>query len=154
MLSILGELSRSRGIGIDISSSAIKIAYTNAKKLKLTNRSKFKVSDINKFNLGKYDLIMSNPPYIPKREIRNLSWDIANYEPHTALNGGIDGLDLIKKIIYKSTVLLKKNGLLAIEIGNRQYLKASYILKRYGFKEVSREYDYNRNVRCIISTKL
>ena len=63
---------------------------------------------------------MSNPPYIPSREIRSLSKDIIKYEPLTALNGGYDGLDLVRKVIYKSKDLLKKNGLLAIEIGNGQ----------------------------------
>ena len=99
-------------------------------------------------------LIVSNPPYIPSKDINNLSKDIRNYEPMLALNGGLDGLDLIKKVIYKSAILLKKNGLLAIEIGNQQYLKVSSLLKFHSFREKSREYDYNRNVRCIISTKI
>jgi len=153
LLSILKELSNSRGIGLDISKEAIKIAKVNCKKLNLSNRSKFKVFDIIKFNIGKYDLIISNPPYIPSRDIRNLSPDITNYEPVTALNGGHDGLDLIKKVIYKSNVLLKKNGLLAIEIGNGQYLKVSNLLVQHSYRELNKEYDNNRNVRCIISTK-
>ena len=153
LLSILGELNNSRGIGIDISSKAIQVAIRNSERFNLINRSKFKVFDINKFHLGKYDLIVSNPPYIPSKDIKNLSKDIRNHEPIIALNGGLDGLDLIKKVIYKSTSLLKKKGLLAIEIGNQQYLKVSNLLKFHGFKEKSREYDFNRNVRCIISTK-
>ena len=112
------------------------------------------IVDISKFNLGKYDLIVSNPPYIPTREMRNLSKDITNYEPMIALNGGKDGLDLIKKVIYKSNYLLKKNGMLAIEIGNNQYRRVSYVLRRQGFKEIGKECDYDRNVRCIISTKM
>ena len=108
LLSILKELNFSRGIGIDISRKAIEIAKINCKKLNLLNRSKFKVFDINRFNEGKYDLIVSNPPYILSKEIRNLSKDIINYEPRIALDGGKDGLDLIKKVIYKSNYLLKK----------------------------------------------
>jgi len=154
LLSILKELNFSRGIGIDISRKAIEIAKINCKKLNLLNRSKFKVFDINRFNEGKYDLIVSNPPYILSKEIRNLSKDIINYEPRIALDGGKDGLDLIKKVIYKSNYLLKKNGMLAIEIGNNQYRRVSYILRRQGFKEISKECDYDRNVRCIISTKM
>ena len=87
-------------------------------------------------------------------DIKNLSKDIANYEPINALDGGIDGLDIIKKVIYKSNKVIKKGGLLAIEIGNKQYLKVSNILAKEGFKEISKEYDYNSNVRCIISTKV
>ena len=154
LLAILKELQFSRGIGIDISAKAIKIAKENSKNLNLLNRSKFKTFDINSFNVGKYDLIVSNPPYIPFKEIRNLTKDIINFEPIVALNGGKDGLDLIKKVIYKSTKLLKKGGMLAIEIGNKQYPKVSNLLNQRGFKEMSKLYDYNRNVRCIISTKV
>jgi len=154
LLAILKELQFSRGIGIDISAKAIKIAKENSKNLNLLNRSKFKTFDINSFNVGKYDLIVSNPPYVPFKEIRNLTKDIINFEPIVALNGGKDGLDLIKKVIYKSTKLLKKGGLLALEIGNKQYPKVSDLLNQLGFKEMSKLYDYNRNVRCIISTKV
>jgi len=154
LLSILKELNFARGIGIDSSSKAIKTAEENSKNLKLSYRSKFKVANLEKFNLGKYDLIVSNPPYIPSRDIKNLSKDITSYEPLTALNGGSDGLDLIKKVIYKSNHLLKKHGLLAIEIGFNQYHKVSGILRRSGFREIAKECDYNRNVRCIISTRV
>ena len=154
LLSILKELDFSRGVGIDISTKAIKTAQINSKNLNLFHQSKFKVFDISKFNVGKYDLIVSNPPYIPSKDIKNLSKDIINYEPLVALNGGLDGLDLIRKVIYKSNRLLKRNGLLAIEIGFNQYLKVSSLLKQYGFREMSRQCDYNHNVRCIISTKV
>ena len=100
-----------------------------------------------------HDLIVSNPPYIPSKDIKNLSKDINSYEPRDALDGGPDGLDLIKKVIYKSSLLLKKKGLFALEIGFNQYKRVSNILKYYKFKEISKEYDFNCNVRCIISTK-
>ena len=154
LLSILKELNFSRGIGIDISAKAIQMAKVNSKNLNLFCRSKFKVIDLNKFYIGKYDLIVSNPPYIPSRDIKNLSKDITNYEPLTALNGGSDGLDLIKKVIYKSNHLLKREGLLALEIGHSQYQRVSYILRSNGYREMSKEYDFNRNVRCIIGTKV
>ena len=154
LLSILKELDFSRGVGIDISTKAIKTAQINSKNLNLFHQSKFKVFDISKFNVGKYDLIVSNPPYIPSKDIKNLSKDIINYEPLVALNGGLDGLDLIRKVIYKSNGLLKRNGVLAIEIGFNQYLKVSSLLKQYGLREMSRECDHNHNVRCIISTKV
>jgi release factor glutamine methyltransferase len=154
LLSILKELKFSRGTGIDISNSAIKIAIKNARKFNLSNRSKFEVCDIDKFNFGKYDLIVSNPPYIPSKEIKELSKDIRSHEPEIAINGGKDGLDLIKKVIYKSSVLLKRNGLFAIEIGTNQYLRVSTVMNKYGFRLIGKEFDYNNNVRCIISTKV
>ncbi len=154
LLSILKELKYSRGTGIDISAKAIKTAKSNAIKLNLFNSTKFKVCDLNKFNIGKYDLIVSNPPYIALKDLKNLSKDIINFEPLVALKGGVEGLDLIKKVIYKSNNLLKRNGLLAIEIGHHQYRKTVDILNKQGFKELSREYDCNENIRCIISTKV
>ena len=77
-----------------------------------------------------------------------------NHEPLNALRGGVDGLDLIKKVIYKSNFLLKREGLLALEIGFNQYRKVSNELKYNGYRELSTEYDFNQNVRCIISTKV
>ena len=154
LLSILKELVHSRGVGIDVSAKAIKTAQFNSCNLNLLHRSKFKVFDVGKFNIGKYDLIISNPPYIPSKDIKNLSKDIINYEPLVALNGGVNGLDLIKKVIYRSNSLLKKNGLLVIEIGTNQYLKVSSLLRQRGFREKSRQCDYSHNVRCIISTKV
>ena len=153
LLSLLKELNLSRGIGIDISSTAVKTAKLNSKKLNLFYRSKFKVVGIDDFNVGKYDLIVSNPPYIALKDMKNLSKDILNYEPLIALKGGLDGLDLIKKVIYKSKHLLKANGLLGIEVGTNQYLKVLNILKKNGFRELHKEYDCNSNVRCTINTK-
>jgi len=154
LLSILKELPLARGTGIDISPEAIKIAKLNAANLKLKNKSKFKINDLDKYNEGNYDLIVSNPPYILSRDLKNLSKDIINYEPIIALDGGLDGLDLIKKVIYKSKILLKRNGLLGLEIGYNQYNKVSSILKFNKFRIIKKEHDYKRNVRCIISTKV
>ena len=154
LLSILKELKFSTGTGIDISKKTLKVAIKNSKKLNLQNRAKFKVFSINDFCFGKYDLVVSNPPYIISRDLKSLSKDIVQYEPLIALNGGHDGLDLIREVIYKSKVLLKKNGLLAIEIGNQQYRKVSVILRKNGFREIHKEHDNRRNIRCIMSTKL
>jgi release factor glutamine methyltransferase len=153
LLSLLKELNHSYGTGIDISKKAIEIAKKNAKNLELNNRSKFRVFDLEKFNIGKYDLIVSNPPYIPTKNINKLSLDIINHEPKNALDGGLDGLDFFKKVIYMSNNLLKLRGLLALEIGFNQHLKVSRLLKLYKFREIHKEYDFKQNVRCIISTK-
>ena len=130
-----------------------KICKKNGVKFNLQNRLKFfNKSFINIFN-QKFDLIVSNPPYIMRKDIKNLSDDIKRYEPRIALDGGNDGLDLIKKVIYKSKVILKINGTLALEIGNGQIKKVSKILTNNNFRTKNVIKDYKNNVRCIIANK-
>jgi len=152
LLSILGELKNSKGIGIDISSKAIKIANENSKKHKLTQRTKFYRRSLSEIYQNKFDLIVSNPPYIMRKDIKNLNEDIKKFEPKLALDGGNDGLDVIKKVIYKSKSILKIKGMLALEIGNEQFKKVSEILKRNKFKTRYLVKDYRENIRCILST--
>ena len=152
ILSILSELKKSRAIGIDISSKAIQIAKQNSIKHELTKNAKFFRKSLNQIYGYKFDLIVSNPPYIRKIDLKNLDDDIKKHEPRSALDGGNDGLDVIKKVIYKSKSILKINGLLALEIGNEQYKEVSKILKRNKFKIKFLICDYQENVRCVIST--
>ena len=152
LLSLLYELKNSKGIGIDISKNALKVAYQNAKYLKLNNRAKFFVKCLSKIYNYKFDLVVSNPPYISKGDFKNLDEDIKKFEPKVALDGGNDGLDVIKKVIYKSKSILKIKGTLAIEIGNEQFNKVSIILKRNKFRIKHIIRDYKENIRCIIST--
>ena len=152
LLSILSELKNSKGIGIDISSKAIKIAYANAKNHELTERTKFYNRSLSEIHNNKFDLIVSNPPYIMSKDIKNLNADIKKFEPKIALDGGNDGLDVIKKVIYKSKDILKVKGMLALEIGNEQFKKVSKILKSNRFKTRYLVKDYRENIRCILST--
>jgi len=152
LLSILSELKNSKGIGIDISSKAIKIANANSKKHKLTQRTKFYKRSLNEICHNKFDLIVSNPPYIMRKDIKNLNEDIKKFEPKLALDGGNDGLDVIKKVIYKSKNILKIKGMLALEIGNEQFKKVSKILRSNKFKTRYLVKDYQENIRCILST--
>lgn len=152
IISLLSELNGAKGVGIDISKKAILIAKKNAEKLKILDRLELLNKSLdNNFN-KKFDLIVSNPPYIKSNEIKNLSEDIKKYEPIIALDGGKDGLDLIKKIIYKTKYILKVKGMLALEIGNEQFRKVSKILKSNKFKTRCLIKDYRENVRCILST--
>ncbi len=152
LLSILSELKNSKGIGIDISQKAIQIASQNSRKHKLTRRTKFYRKSFTEIFNNKFDLIVSNPPYIRKKDIKNLDDDIKKFEPKLALDGGNDGLDVIKKIIYKSGSILKIKGMLALEIGNEQFKKVSEILRSNKFKTKYLVRDYRRNIRCILST--
>ena len=123
LLSILKERKNFYGTGIDISKNCINISKINAINLKLTSRLKLYKSDVDKFNLGKYDLIVSNPPYIKTCKIKYLEKDVAKFEPKLALDGGFDGLSEIRKVIKKSSELIKKNGKFILEIGFDQKKK-------------------------------
>ena len=152
LISLLCELTNSSGVGIDISKKALEVAKKNAKKHEIFNNIKFFNRSLDsKFN-HKFDLIVSNPPYIESNQIKNLMEDIKQFEPRIALDGGNDGLDLIKKVIYKTEYLLKEKGMLALEIGNEQFKKVSKILIKKKFKIEHIIKDYKDNIRCIIST--
>tara|TARA_B100001741_G_C16524041_1_gene586171 strand:+ start:190 stop:1032 length:843 start_codon:yes stop_codon:yes gene_type:complete len=154
LLSILGERKNFFGVGIDISKKAVNVARFNAKIHHLENRTKFYKSDVDKFLLGKYDLIISNPPYIKKQDFKYLERDVVGYEPKLALDGGQDGYSKITKVISRASVLLKKNGKFILEIGFDQKNKVINILKSNKFYINKALKDYAKNDRCIISTKL
>ena len=154
IISLLSELQNSYGVGVDVSKKAIEVASMNANKLIPNRRIKFfKKSFLNIFD-SKFDLIVSNPPYIKRRDIKNLNEDIKRFEPKIALDGGNDGLDVIKKVIYKTSEILKINGKLALEIGNEQYKKVSKLLIDKNLRIEHIITDYNKNIRCLISTLL
>ncbi len=151
ILSLLSELKRSKGTGIDISLGALQIAKKNAKKLNILSNVKFQKKSINSFFSQKFDLVVSNPPYIRSRDLKNLEDDIKLHEPKIALDGGNDGLDLIKKVIYKAKEILKANGRLALEISNEQVLQVSKILEKNNFRIEYFVNDYKDNIRSLIS---
>jgi release factor glutamine methyltransferase len=151
LLSILSELKKAKGIGIDVSKKAIDVAKKNSINFNLKDRAKFIVKPFNKIYGYKFDLIVSNPPYIKSIDIKNLKEDVRKFEPKLALDGGKEGLDVIKKVIYKSKTILKKDGLLALEIGFKQHYKVSQILKEQGFREKLLVKDYLNNIRCVFA---
>ena len=152
ILSLLCNLEKSVGLGVDVSNKAILIANKNAKRHELSNRVKFLNKSFESIFSKKFDLIVSNPPYIERKNIKNLSEDIKRFEPIMALDGGNDGLDLIKKVIYKSKRILKINGTLALEIGDEQIKKVSKILVDNNFRIIHVTKDYKNNVRCVFAS--
>ena len=154
LLSILKERKNFYGTGIDISRNSLDICKMNAKKLLLERRVKFFKSDVDKFAIGKYDLIVSNPPYIKTSNLKYLESDVIKFEPKLALDGGLDGLSVIRKVIKKSSELLKKNGKFILEIGFDQKNKVIKLLNNKGFYINSTVKDLANNDRCIISTKI
>ena len=154
LISILKERSNFYGTGIDISKKSINVSKFNAKQLNLTNRVKFFHSSVDNFNNGKYDMIVSNPPYIEQLSLKYLEKDVVNFEPKLALSGGFDGFSKIRKVINKASILIKKNGKFILEIGFNQKNKVIKILKEEGFYVNKAIKDYGNNDRCIISTKI
>ena len=154
LLSILKERKNFYGTGVDISKKCLNICKINAVNLKVISRLKLYKSNVDKFNFGKYDLIVSNPPYIKTSRIKYLEKDIAEFEPRLALDGGIDGLSEIRKVIKKSSELIKKNGKFILEIGFDQKNEVINLLIKEGFYINSILKDIARNDRCIICTKI
>ena len=153
LISILKERKDFLATGIDISDDALRICKINAYKLGVKNRVKLFKSDIDKFSIGKYDLIISNPPYIKNLDLKYLEKDVINFEPKLALNGGLDGITKIRKVINKSAELIKKNGKLILEIAFNQKEKVRQLLKNNGFYVNMVIKDFAKNDRCIVSTK-
>tara|TARA_B100000575_G_scaffold202783_1_gene164405 strand:+ start:334 stop:1173 length:840 start_codon:yes stop_codon:yes gene_type:complete len=153
LMSILKEKKNFTGTGIDISNKSLQISKVNGHKLGINNRLKLFKSNIDNFNTGKYDLIVSNPPYIKKNNLKCLEKDIG-FEPKQALDGGLDGLLEIRRVINKSSELIKRNGHLVIEIGFDQKVKVKKLLRDKGFYIKKIVKDLSNNDRCIVSIKI
>ena len=154
IISLLKNRPFCYGTAIDICRKALKIAKSNAKMHHLENKIKFINNDIDKFNHYKYDFIVSNPPYIKKFELKRLSSNVRLFEPKVALEAGVDGFREIKKIIFKSKKLLKRNGKLILEIGYKQKDFSIYFLKKNGFYLNKVCSDISSIPRVLISTKI
>ena len=154
LISILKDKKNFYGTGIDISKKSLDTCKINGKNLGVINRLKLFKSDIDNFHFRKYDLIISNPPYIKKNKLKYLEKDVIGFEPKQALDGGIDGLSEISKVIERSSELIKKNGFLILEIGFDQKWKVKKMLENKGFyiKKIVR--DLSNNDRCIVSMKI
>ena len=154
LLSILKERKDFRATGVDISNHALKVCKINAYKLGVKNRVRLIKSDIDKFSNGKYDLIISNPPYIKNFDLKYLEKDVIKFEPKLALDGGLDGISEIRKIIKKSSELIKNGGKLVLEIAYNQKEEVKLLLKKNSFYINLVVKDLAKNDRCIISTKI
>ena len=154
IVSILKERKNCYGTGIDISQKCLNISKINAHNLKISSRLKLYKSDVDKFNLGKYDLIISNPPYIKNSNLKYLERDVVEFEPKLALDGGIDGLSEIRKIVRKSSELIKKNGKLILEIAFDQKKEVMKLLRNKDFYINNVLKDFANKDRCVISTKI
>ncbi|KJZ89398.1 hypothetical protein ClosIBUN22A_CONTIG26g00433, partial [Clostridium sp. IBUN22A] len=130
-----------------------KVTLINIEKHNLQERVSFSKSDLLDVSIKaskKYDIIVSNPPYIEEEEIEKLMDDVQKYEPHTALSGGIDGLDFYKKIVNQSIEVLNENGILAFEIGYNQGKAVKSLMEENNFKDVRVIKDFASLDRIVI----
>lgn len=128
-VTILHELKTTNAVAVDVSEKALAIARLNAEKYKVSERLELVKSDVyENLNGEKFDLIVSNPPYISVEEMKTLQLEVRRYEPATALTDGADGLSIIEKIIRDAPRFLKENGFLLLEIG---YLQANEVVKMF-----------------------
>jgi release factor glutamine methyltransferase len=155
LISLLKELVKAKGIGVDKSTKAIAIAKKNSISQQVDNRASFKNVNLEEIKFDKkFDLIVSNPPYLPDVSLKNLNLDIKLYEPKIALQGGVQGVDFLCKIINLASKILKINGLLALEIGDNQFHILATYLKKNRFKVLDKYILINKQVRCLLATKL
>ena len=155
LISLLKELIKAKGIGVDKSSKAIAIAKKNSISQQVDNRALFKNVNLEEIKFDKkFDLIVSNPPYLPDVSLKNLNSDIKLYEPKIALQGGVLGVDFLYKIIDLASKILKINGLLGLEIGDNQFHILAKYLNKNRFKILDKYILINKQVRCLLATKL
>ena len=154
LLALLSEYSNATGVGIDVSEAALKIARENGE---ICSRASFLQKDWNKVgwtdHLGTFDVVISNPPYIPTEEISKLDKEVREYDPKIALDGGIDGLDAYRRLVKDTPVLLEKGGLLVFEIGTGQEKAVLELAKKHGFEFVMSVPDLNKIIRCLVFKK-
>ena len=155
LISCLKEFNKSLGLGIDISSLALEVAKKNIQTHKINSRAKLLKLDLFKLDIKKkFDFILSNPPYLTSSEYRNLSKDVKDYEPKQALVGGFDGILYYKKIISFSKSSLKKNGFLALEIGDGQYKEIKKLLTNHSFRVLDKYQLIDGEISCILASKI
>ena len=150
LLSLLNEINGSMGIGIDKDINALKVAKSNAINLKISHKVSFIASNWTKSIKGKFDIIISNPPYIKSSEIIYLQNEVKNHDPLIALDGGEDGLGCYREIMKTIKPLMNKNSFLLFEIDSWQRNKIIELSKKNSLKYFSIRKDLSGKERCII----
>lgn len=132
LLALLSELENAVGIGTDISAAALEIARANAAHVNLDSRCQFVACDITAGIGDRFDLIVSNPPYIARGEIAGLAPEVRDHEPPIALDGGHDGLNLYRAIAAQASERLAPEGSLIVELGAGQELPVRTLFTNAG----------------------
>jgi release factor glutamine methyltransferase len=149
LLALLSELPNAAGTGIDRSEEAVATATANARRLGLGQRARFAASDWGTGLTGRFDLVVSNPPYIPDAEIETLAPEVVRFDPAAALAGGPDGLDAYRTIVAQLPNLLKTNGKVIFEVGAGQSADVAALLATAGFSSIGTRCDLARVERAV-----
>jgi release factor glutamine methyltransferase len=150
LLSLLRELPSATGVGVDMCPRALAVAQENASNLLLAGRAQFVHSNWFAEVDGKFDIIVSNPPYIPSDSIDSLAPEVAQFEPRLALDGGADGLECYRSLLKIVPQKLNANGFLALEIGAGQHKAIEQIAKDSGLRLLATKKDLGGIVRALI----
>jgi release factor glutamine methyltransferase len=134
LLALLSELPQATGIGVDIAEGAARAARGNAIRLGLDNRARFVVGDWNAPLRGRFDLVVSNPPYIRHAEIAELPLEVRRFDPDIALDGGDDGLSAYRVILANLDALLAPYGAAFVEVGATQAAEVASLAEMHGFR--------------------
>ena len=152
-ISLAREFINSKILAIDISEEAIKVARININKKKLNNQIQLKQTTIDNID-EKFDVIVSNPPYLTKKELENTSFEIKNYEPLIALDGGEDGLNFYRYFSRKINKIMNINSYLILEIGEGQFSDCKDIFSHSSLNFHKKAQDLQKKDRILVYSKL
>jgi len=153
LIALLHELKNATGIGIDISARAVQQAVINAQDNDVASRSEFRVSNWFEHVEDMFDIILSNPPYIPHAQIEALDPEVSRHDPALALDGGADGLAPYRLVVPQLTSHLNPQGFALFEIGYNQADAVSGLFRKEGLTEMAVLRDYGGNDRCVVAAR-
>lgn len=153
LLALLSERPLAQGLGVDQSPGALAVAADNALRCGVASRARFRQGDWGLGLSGPFDVIVSNPPYIPDAEIAGLEPEVARHEPLIALAGGPDGLDCYRVLVPQIANLLTLGGLAGFEVGAGQAQAVAALFATHGFRDVEIAQDLAGVDRCVFATR-
>jgi release factor glutamine methyltransferase len=153
LLSLLHELPNAKGVGVDMSDAALAVAAENAAALGLVRRAAFQRGDWDDGIDPAFDIVLSNPPYIPSGDIPGLQPEVASFEPRLALDGGPDGLEPYRRLGPAAMRLAAPGGLAAFEIGIGQGDSVRRIMAAAGLRQIATAHDLASIERCVLFRK-
>ena len=149
-IALLANVDRLKAMAVDISDNALETASLNAKNAEVADRFTPLKSDWFSGLSGKFDMIISNPPYIPESQISSLATEVKKYDPLRALSGGKDGLQFYRKLAEESRLFLKPHGMIAVEIGKSQEKDVIALFSENGFELKKTRKDLNGILRALL----